>query len=197
MKKIAVIIILFLTISLMFVFVATTYSKNEKIIDSSKNHIIYDVSDKNEIKYFYEIFDNNKNVIDRDYVDNYAPNISYVSKNLIKCSVPYGTNATVCKYYQVETGQISEPVKNPITEKDNIVVFFSYENDKKMLIIKDIFNGILSKYNVDFSGAYGQVEKATIIDNVLEITYIKGNEYKTATEYFYIEQPESNSVIIN
>lgn len=149
-------------------------------------YIIQDISVGAQQKFRYEIYSITGQTMDSGIIENAQPYVSGVSNNILKLSVPYGTNAVSCTYYDVQNNRISEAFQNPIIENDEVVAYFSSENNEKKLIIHWLFENRQKEYPSDFSGAYGQVEDASISDHLISVTYISGDNYDVKTvEYSF------------
>lgn len=182
MKKYIELLFLGMLVLLLFSCQAKESCDQTEVVDVS--YKIQDISTGFQQKFQYEIYNTNGEIMDSGTVKNAEPRITHVAESIVKLSVPFGTNAVQCTYYNVAENKISEVFQNPIIENDEVVAYFFTENNRKWLIIHWLFEDRQKEYSVNFSGAYGQVENAEISDRILSVTYVVGDDCELKTESF-------------
>jgi len=86
----------------------------------------------------YYVYDKKGNVVVTGSEYRVPPDISYVDKNTIEICIHGGTYADLCRYYNVETNQLSADFQNPFLTTNNLIVY--YDGDSGELIIRNIYN---------------------------------------------------------
>jgi len=91
-----------------------------------------------ERSYRYSIYDAKGRVVDEGQVERMAPEISYISENVMKICFHGGTYADLCKYYDTKNNVFSQDYWNPFLEQAGLIVY--YDADDGGLVVRDIFD---------------------------------------------------------
>ena len=166
-----------------------TISQTETEADSSKQEIIsgeyYRVAPLNIGKYRYDIYDEDKNIIDFGILSGSFPEFVMLNDEVLKLKKGGGSSVFWCQYYNLKKSIIS-PKWSYVWCDDGVNNLVAYQLDRRRLCIQDIFNKE-NYYKIierDFSEVAVPVLEAEILDNgkSLNITYLKGDDMSETSE---------------
>ena len=182
MKPLSSVIYIFLIILLF----TSCSSKDHNILIDNKNYIIEQVGSENNPQYSYFIFNNNKKIVENGTVSHKPPDIKLVGKTTLELRFHSGTDADLCRYFDVATGKKSQDFWNVRAIKNNLAIYAVLKNDKFKLVICNVFDKTeyYKTFDRDFSPiATSPIKTAKFIsDNQIEVTYFIGKNYKVITE---------------
>lgn len=124
----------------------------DKISTEDSNYVIKESEE--HAGNFYEIYDNNKKLLDKGYHGyNGSFNISKKDNIVI---LEYGCSGTFVfpkyRFYDVEKSKVSPYFNGPIGTKDNLIAYCIENNDKSILLVQDVFD--VDKFYKEFSTSY-------------------------------------------
>lgn len=162
----------------------------KNVIDYGKHYKVYDVTQNDEAKYTYEIYNESGKIVKKEDVEKNCPKLKYLSEALLSIELNAGTNLCLTQYYDTKTDKFSEIFQTPFAIHDNKVV---YMKDSETLIVRDAFDKL--KYNKEFRLDFSSsAVPATLItkvkfidDNELEVTYLSGEDYNEITEILLLD----------
>ena len=127
--------------------------------------------------YLYYVFDSTKEVWDYGFSDRMQPQFSWISDDILKLSISFGTNAQECKYYDVAKNKSSERILSPLAECEKYVAYFS--GAEKGIIVQDVFDKqIYYRFFNNFKYNISQ-----IITTSIRVTFVNDSE-KIKITYF-------------
>lgn len=108
-----------------------------KLIEENQNYKIY--TDKSGLNYFYNVYDNSGECIDRGF---HIREIRFeITDEILSVRMGFGTYSFKCRYYNSNTSQISRFYDNPLEISGNYITYFKSKNDEDIvLIVQDIFD---------------------------------------------------------
>lgn len=154
---------------------------DEAIIASDK---YFRIIDAGEEKYFYTIYNADGKEVKNESCYREAPWIHYIDRETIEIRIGAGLGAFYSVYYDIVNDRFSEQYENPEAAKYHRVAFQIDNNEKKYLIIKDMFDegNCYQEFLLDFTESVVPIVYAAFTDeDTLILTYRTSdfNEEKT------------------
>jgi len=175
---------------LLLIFISTIYTgssltaqnKGFEVIQKDKHFLIVG-NDESRI-YRYTVYDSSGKVVESGEVGRMAPDITYISSNIIEIRFHGGTYADLCRYYNITTNIIStDAFWNPFLIVGEKIVHY----DGKNLIVQNIFdkNVFFKEFPIDMIPT-GPPEYIKFIDNgqKLKMKYMRESDNKFETRIF-------------
>lgn len=164
------------------------YTTNANDIQNADQYVKIYTGDTSEDHFFfyYDLYDKRGNLIKHDCTYMNEPDVTMLSKDIIRISVQTGTGLSTrwTYYYDLNSDKISQIFYNVLAEKENYVAFF---RDKKV-IISDMFDEKIFTKEIqlkhDLSNCSDPIENVTFSDDLSEInvTYLSGAKFKEIKE---------------
>lgn len=169
--------------------VKTTSETEMAVLDSGKNYKVYDLTENDNPKYAYEIYNSDGKIVDNGEVERSEPFFKYYSDTLLSVSFAGGTGpgAVSTLFYDVESDNFSESFWAVFDARDNKVLYM--DDNTGLLVVRDIFDKAkyIKEFELDLaeqSIASNLIEEAKFInDSEVKVTYLAGEdgEEKTTT----------------
>lgn len=160
--------------------------ENTQIIDENE---YYKVMESDNL-YYYEIYDENNNIVKSDGPLNREPHLSMSDEHTVKFTLQAGTGISTQWgfYYDTENDRFSDTFYSIFDEYNGRMIF----RDREKIIVRDIFDKSKYYYEID-SDSYTNpllqssepFSKVQFVNNgeSIEITYLS-NDYHEVTEVF-------------
>ena len=103
---------------------------------------LYKVTYNNDFTYDYVIKDRSNNVLLSDKNVSRQPEITVITKDLLRISVQTGTGISTCwtVYCDVTNGKTSEPYYSVLGEEGENVVYVNYNSGTYSVVVQSMFN---------------------------------------------------------
>lgn len=108
-----------------------------KLIEENQNYKIY--TDKSGLNYFYNVYDNSGECIDRGF---HIREVRFeITDEILSVRMGFGTYSFNCRYYNLNTSQISRFYDNPLEISGNYIAYFKSKNNGDIVLVaQDIFD---------------------------------------------------------
>lgn len=165
------------------------WGENEKENEAIEEAIIandkyFRIIDAGEGKYLYTIYNADGKEVKNESCYREAPWIHYIDRENIEIRIGAGLGAFYSVYYDIVNDRFSEQYESPKAAKYHRVAFQIDNNEKKYLIIKDMFDegNCYQEFPLDFTESVVPIVYAAFTDeDTLILTYRTSdfNEEKT------------------
>lgn len=137
---------------------------------------------------FYEIYDNNGDLLDRGFHD-FGGSFN-ISKEDDIVTLEYGLGGTNVqpkyRFYDIEKSKVSRYFSGPIATTEELVAYFSVVDDKAKLVVQDAFD--IDKIYKEFTGQFDKF----IFMNIRDIYFSKDG---TKISIKYCETNNESNII--
>lgn len=112
---------------------------------------------------FYEIYDNDKNLLDKGFHDWQGAFDISQDGEIVVLKYGYGGNAQPSyRVYDVKNGRVSRYYKGPFTRHGNLVAYFRLLDDDAVLVVQDAFD--VGKSYQEFDGKFDRFIGLKIVE---------------------------------
>lgn len=149
--------------------------------------------EKQDMLYYYTIFDKNKNIVMRGEPSNKKPEIMMINDNVIKIINKAGTGIATqsCFYIDVERLLLSPIYSSVLAEYNEIIAHATYDSIIICSIFdKESFYKEILTFNQPFSPVAFPFLGAEFFDggSCLRVTYLTGENYNKTEEIFKLDE---------
>lgn len=163
------------------------YETDEKLIDSGTNYMVTEVRSKNVTKYSYTVTDPDGNIIESALCAE-KPEVS-CKDDLV--GIRFSDDGHYfCRYYNIQTKEVSKSFKNAFWDNGKQVAYYSYSNGH-IFVVQDIFgDGYYTEVPVESSSWQISVSSAAANGNTLSVDYYEsGDKVNAASGHVNLPLP--------
>ena len=132
--------------------------------DTEKETVNYRITSSEQYAgNFYEIYDNDKNLLDNGFRDWQGAFDILQDGEIVVLKCGYGGNAQPSyRVYDVKNGRVSRYYKGPFTRHGDLVAYFRLLDDDAVLVVQDAFD--IEKSYQEFDGKFDRFIGLKIVD---------------------------------
>lgn len=165
-----------------------------EIQDKGNHYVVYRYDqDEPFNKYFwFNIFDNNRNIVLNGGTEWKEPEITEVD-NIVSVTLNFGTLANISRYYDTQNNILSDEYNNVLAQNGSLICFF----DKSSIIITNAFDNdeFYKEIKKNFSDTAFPIEQIDFSSSeFVTISYYSKPKNELITEKIYLKNQGTVSV---